>query len=105
MNNRIGIHTIEIHNPDGKPDKLMLPEIDGVILMKKTDLVRYFNVSPSTVNEWFYEGKLKRYRANGKQKVGSDKGQVYISLGEFLAMDEPLSKPAATGSIKIKLTG
>lgn len=93
--NNLKVFRLTVSGNKGESEEILLPEIDGIVLMPRSDLIRLFNVSPSTVNQWFREKVLNRYAANGKQKTerAGDRTATYINLREFLTTDLKQSKP------------
>lgn len=89
------IYKIEIKDTaSGQKTELWLPQIDDLILIKRSDLMRYFNVASSTLDAAFQSGQLKKYQANGMHKAAGDKSGCYYNLSEFLSMNEEAqSKP------------
>lgn len=84
-----GIYKIQIKDlTSGESSDLWLPEIDDLILIKRSDLMRYFNVASSTLDAAFHSGELKKYQANGMQKSARDKSGCYYNLSEFLKMEQ-----------------
>lgn len=106
MNRVKRIYKIEITNTaSGQKSELWLPQIDDLILIKRKDLMRYFNIASSTLDAVFQSGKLKKYQANGMQKTTANKTGCYYNLPEFLSINEheqPVSKIPSTFTLNLR---
>ena len=101
---RIEIFNITIRNKTtGEKRQLFLPQINDLILIQRVDLIRYFNVSPSTIDTMVSDSKLKRYCANGMQKIGNGKTSTYYNLAEFLNAEMEQKQVNKPKTLKIKV--
>lgn len=88
---KISLFVIDVTNlSTGEVRQVNIPEIDGVRLIRKTDLTNYFNVASSTLDEYVALGKINRYKFNGVIKTHNDKSAVYFNLNEVLAAELPV---------------